>query len=61
MNIYINKSEIEAIQKAWEEVNEKLEGCNGDEMEEQSLQFTLKGLRSLEIKIKKKLSVVNGS
>lgn len=60
MNIYINKSEIEAIQKAWEEVNEKLEGCNGDETEEQSLQFILKGLRSLEIKIKKKLSIVNG-
>ena len=60
MNIYINKSEIAAIQAAWEEVNETLEGCNGDEMEEQRLQFTLKGLRSLEIKIKKKLSVVNG-
>lgn len=59
MNIYLNKSEIEAIQKAWEEINEKLEGFNGDEMDEQNLQLTLKGLRSLEIKIKKKLSVVN--
>lgn len=54
MNIYINKSEIEAIQKAWEQVNENLEGCNGDEMEEQNLKFILKGLKSLEIKIKSK-------
>lgn len=60
MNIYISKEEIEAIQKAWGEVNEKLEGCSGGDVEEKSLQFILKGLRSLEIKIKKKLSVVNG-
>lgn len=54
MNIYINKNEIESIRKAWEEVNEKLEGFSGNEEEEQSLQFTLRGLRSLYTKIKKR-------
>lgn len=53
MKIFINKEEIKAISKAWDNINEKLEGCDGDENEEAELQSILRGLRSLETKIRK--------
>ena len=54
MNIYVNKKEHNAINKAWEQVNAILESCNGDDEEEIALQNILSGLRSIEIKLKKK-------
>ncbi len=52
MKIDITSSEAQAISLAWETINEKLEGCN-DEQEQEELDLILKGLRSLELKIKK--------
>ena len=52
MKIEITNSEAQAISLAWENINEKLEGCN-DEEEQEELDIILKGLRSLEVKIKK--------
>lgn len=53
MRVLINKAESEAISKAWESINEKLEGCDGGVEEESELQSILKGLKSLETKLKK--------
>ena len=59
MNIYINKSESEAISNGWEYVNNLLENCTADETTDEGkrtmklLYDTLDGLRSLEVKLAK--------
>lgn len=52
MQIYINKKEIQAIRNAWEEVNEKLEGC-WDMESTKEMQEILKRLNSIDRKYKR--------
>jgi len=59
MTIYINKKESKAIADAFEEVNNILEGCTADEETEEGKRTInyynriIKGLRSLDSKLKK--------